>query len=452
MPAYLDISIVRIQQYLTRTVDLRGFRGASAQVTRYTSAEHVDALVAALPARRNLEAGEIDGVVSLVVEEAGASLRVASEVVASLRRQLPAAYLTGVLGDGENYVVAYEAMKQMRREGRLLIDSPPVAQFAVTASLCDRCRRWPSVAPIVDVSENPLDRGARGCSDCLMRYTSRHHGRTDAERRVRKKLSTMGWEAEFPRDFRTLAADGHLALIYADGNMVGDFIAQSIAAGISAPGLAETIHQNTLTALATAIRGAAGDHVDGNYPAIPHIIGGDDVQVSVPAHLAWAIAFRFARDFELLMTNWLETTGHSDRAAAPSMSVGLVFFHPTTPFVDVMDIAASQLKLAKRAVRGRKGSIAFVDLVDDGPDPPHSRQVIRVAQLNTFTKELTEVAAMTNSERALLREILRSDPAGREIVRERTEMAGSAVLTAVSAAPQGISVRDQLDIARWWSE
>src|SRR6185437_9975847 len=61
---YVDISAVRIQQWLSRTPDLRFRRGASVLLSRATSEESWESR---LPAgtKWNDEAGSVDGVVSL---------------------------------------------------------------------------------------------------------------------------------------------------------------------------------------------------------------------------------------------------------------------------------------------------------------------------------------------------------------------------------------------------
>ena len=98
---YLDISAVRIQEWLARTPDLKFRRGASIMLSEETAREAWPP--ARLPAgtRWNTEAGDLDGVISLVAEEpadkdvagsvAAARLATAAAEVTRALRQRPAA-------------------------------------------------------------------------------------------------------------------------------------------------------------------------------------------------------------------------------------------------------------------------------------------------------------------------------------------------------------------------
>jgi hypothetical protein len=92
---YLDVSAVRIQEWLARTPDLKYRRGASVLLTEATAREAWEASPPAGTAW-NDEAGDVGGVVSLVIsgDVAEADVRVraaaaASQVARSMRERMP---------------------------------------------------------------------------------------------------------------------------------------------------------------------------------------------------------------------------------------------------------------------------------------------------------------------------------------------------------------------------
>ena len=82
---YLDVSAVRIQDWLTRTPDLKFRRGASVLLTEATAR---DVWEKQMPPgmRWNDEAGELDGVVALVVADSVADTEINRCVEGAARR------------------------------------------------------------------------------------------------------------------------------------------------------------------------------------------------------------------------------------------------------------------------------------------------------------------------------------------------------------------------------
>lgn len=457
---FVDVSVVRVQGYLARTGDLRGFRGASRLVSSATSHEHWEQR---LPpnTKINPEAGDIDGVLSIEVtadpdETDTCTTQLAIELVSELRALLPAAYLTAVRGDGTDYVHAYQQMKTRRSTGDLLRDSPPPANEVVLAKPCDRCLAWPATDRIATHSDNAtVDADKQGCVDCLQRYRDGTKGhdadwRPIAETRLLSALRPRQPERirGFADDYGMLATGDHLALIYADGNRVGDFIdtaARLPAGGIDTSRLAPMIQNATVEALAEAIA-TISSPLPESVPVLPHILGGDDVILTVRAEHAWAITLTLLDRFAQLMAAQTRGLGRSPQLPALSMSAGLVFFHRKNPFVDVVDAARRELDHAKEGVRGQIGSVAHLDIPSDGDRHPEYRPVWILTDLLDRRARLSEVATLPSAHRSTLLTLLRN---GRdEEARRRIQRQDSRTLTDLEAA--GLTIRDQLDLARWW--
>lgn len=455
---FVDVSVVRVQSYLSRTGDLRGFRGASALVSALTGHAEWESKIPT-GARLNTEAGDIDGVVSVEIvtddEPATIALRVAHQIVAELRDGLPAAYLSAVHGVGRNYVRAFAQMKHRRDTGDLLIDAPPPVAELVLAKPCDRCLSWPAVARISAHSNNPtVDGDAQGCVDCLARYidgTKGHH--RDWRPRAESTLLTALRATQpdtirgFPDAYEFLAEGEHLALIYADGNKVGEFIDQSarLPRGLDTAILAPAIQDATVTAITEAIAGL-WQPIPEVVPVLPHILGGDDVMITVRAEHAWPIVVHATNRFGQLMKATAAKLTKSGALPSLSMSAGIVFFHRKTPFVDVVEFAATQLVDAKTSVRGSLASVTFLDIAADGARRPPHRPVWPVRELIGWHDALSAVAALPAAHRATLLGLLREGRIAE--ARRRIDLQGSTIM--VELAEDGLDLRDQLDLARWW--
>jgi len=115
---YLEVSAVRIQDWLARTPDLKFRRGASVLLTEATTR---DVWEKEMPTgvRWNDEAGELDGVVALVVKDSVADtdttscLEAAAHLVAlRMRAEMPCCPVQAVTGTGDSYAAAFEGMER----------------------------------------------------------------------------------------------------------------------------------------------------------------------------------------------------------------------------------------------------------------------------------------------------------------------------------------------------
>lgn len=454
---YVDVSVIRIQSYIARTSDLRGLRGASAQVSLLTDHSWWSTRLP-IGAEINPEAGDIDGVISLrITRPEGEDLidtcsRLAVEVVAVLREGLPAAHLTAVTASAPTYVEAYHEMKQRRETGNLLVDAPPPPTEVVLATRCDRCRTWPATVKLHDHTKWTGDKGVVVCRDCLTRYP-RDEGvplrRPRAEIKVADELIRRGVNSPtFPKDFDDLASREHLALIYADGNGIASFVETAIKAGVPAQAIAPAIDSALVSALVEALSYTESP-LPGVVPAIPHILGGDDLQVTVPATAAWRICIEILTNFRVhALAQMRRYQGESVPLPLLSMSAGLVFFRRTTAWVDVAEFAAEQLALAKSATRGKAASIAFLDTAVDGDCAPPCRPALALSDLvDLWSSGLGHIANMPGSHRATVLELLRRDRAAE--ARDNISRHGSIAM--LDLENRGLDLRTQLEVARWWS-
>ena len=480
---YVDVSAIRIQDWLGRTPDLKFRRGGSILLSEATEHKSWDGH---LPdgARWNDEAGEVDGVLSLVLDDGTAgdpddhAKAVARQVVERMRVKMPHCPIMAVAGQGDSYATAYPAMAVVRRDGVLLIDSPPAPPELFLAKPCDQCRSAVATRPHVSVEsgERPVDL----CDECAARLEAA--GRTAGrpaqaprpERRLRQALKDAGMEvADFSDTFADMAAAGErdrddkatqLALIYADGNRVGAFLtrAANTPGGPDKTELARLLDQAALGALARAVI----DRFKGwsRPPVLVNLAGGDDILVSVPAPDAWLFTKTLLDSFTAILA---EKAGRWPRAARdniPTLAAGLVFHHLSAPFSDVVRLADGQLREAKAKTRG-SAAVAFLDMTADGNAPPEGRLPVRLRDLDTQAAWLTQVAALPGSRRQALLDLYRNGEIDGFIARLTDFgdnrplwqiVAGSgATAPAVrdelrrSSARQD-KVRRALDIARHW--
>jgi len=500
---YLDVSAVRIQEWLARTPDLKFRRGASVMLSAATGRD-------AWPDERlppgmhwNTEAGDLDGVVSVIADQEIAEAEVAArladaarEIGQVLRGSLPHCHIQAVTGTGDSYAAAYQAMEQRRRDGDFVLGAPPAPAEMVLAKPCDQCRDAP--AERADIEIVGREKREDLCAECADRV--RAAGGTKGgwerrsprpERRMKGALQAAGMDgALFPDDFSQLAEAGRrayddaatqLALVYADGNRVGAFLSEAAAHARlhGTPAKADIVpalDNATLAALADAIIRcfAPGQRM----PVLAHIAGGDDLMVSVPAGYAWP----FARS---LLTAFGERIAAAAgwpapvRTRLPSMSAGIVFHHLSAPFPDVVRLARDQLAAAKACTQGTAPSVAFLDLIADGGSVPASRRPLPLADLDQGATLLTRIAALPQSHRQTLVALQRlseetsaaaadggrAETPADALARRVVDLGYPPLWEAVSGAEAGApdvreelrsnpaarsALRAVLDLARWW--
>lgn len=497
---YLDVAAVRIQAWLARSRNLRGWRGASIMLQQATSHEEwKDKLPAGT--EWNDEVGDLDGVVSLKASDPSDERAVgdvltnaARDVARDLRRRLPHCDLQAVTASGVSYAEAYPAITAKIAAGDLVVDMPARPTEVILAVPCHDCRQAPA-----EVSCPEPDGTHLACGECARRVKSAGGTKGGWEKRspkperdVTARLRALGFEVQFPDDFKDMAGDEtQIALIYADGNKVGAFLEQ--AAKHPKPSkdeIVRAISAATVGAVATTIRGRfqPGHKV----PVLVHVAGGDDMMLSARACDAWPLTRALLAGF----TSELGKEGRfwppSVLKTLPTLSAGLVFHHRTDPFPDMTRLAKGQLKNAKREVKGAHASISFLDVTADGGEPPAGRPACRLDDLAAKDSLLGQLAAVPESQRntlmALIRQIdaavafnlslppedvdltLRTEAAEAKLARRVSDGGHEAICQVVldsdeasrQAAAAALAVdhpdrfrsrrrlRDALDVARWW--
>jgi hypothetical protein len=488
---YLDVSALRIQEWLARTPRLKFRRGASVLVSEVTEEK---AWHGRLPegTEWNGEAGSVDGVVSLVLtanpessdeplsDHAAtvAAREAAAEVVEAMRERMPFLHLQAVLGHGQSYAQAYEEMKRASRDGTVLIDSPPAPQELILAKPCDQCRSAAAVHPRVVIMNKPPGEPQRAdlCDDCRRRFDAAGGtsgtGRSPLpERRLLAALESRGVSVrDLADDFAEVSEGGRfrkddaatqVALVYADGNRVGDFLHKMAGVRKTVTGkreIARLIDEATIGAVADA----AIDRFPGwkRPTLIAHIAGGDDLLISVPAADAW----QFTRT--LLMSFGTRARQAADGGvAAPTLSAGLVFAHRSHPFSDLVRIAGRELRTAKDKTRGSEAAISFRDLTADGGEALSHRAPVTLAYLDEHAAALADIEKIPPSRRQALLALLRQgavDDAIRrltdfednrplwEVIAGRGVTADEARQKLMASVDSQEELRQLLDIARHW--
>ncbi|TDD49643.1 Cas10/Cmr2 second palm domain-containing protein [Saccharopolyspora elongata] len=446
MSVYLDIGVVHIQSWLTRTTKLRGRRGGSTMISEATVPEAIDKVLEGMRDKvvRNDEAGDIDGVVALklLVDDQDIERRVRQRVISHLRGKLPTATLRAGTFVGGNYAEA--KLSPAKREDTW---SPAVSDWP-PGRPCGWCYSWPATPNNADEENNRL------CGECAQRKAAA----IDAEqgermpRQEKELLSRLGTTTRVPnmmKDLAKLSSGGtHVALIYADGNAIGKFIGDlhtmrhEKRARELLQKVTKVIDESTWEALVAAVREIWDS--DTAPPVIPHLVGGDDVLISVPADRAWDFVRKLQSEFSRVIGNATGGTG----VTPPSLSAGIVFHRHIKPLHVMHDLVSTLLRSAKALYLGAEAAIAWQDATRDGEEPI-DRTPFRHAKLEAETPKLAALAALPNAARQRLAELLRSHDLGTKPVEEHLRRLGLAGKVA-SFREDPILLADALGMVHWW--
>ncbi|MGW1677945.1 Cas10/Cmr2 second palm domain-containing protein [Saccharopolyspora sp. NPDC002376] len=446
MSVYLDIGVVRIQSWLTRTPKLRGRRGGSTMISDATLPEAIAGVLEELrdKVEPNSEVGDIDGVVALRLhtDDDAIARQVEKTVVSHLRQELPTATLSAGKYVGETYADAKLNPALWKNTWAPAVsDWPP-------GKPCGWCHVWPATPNDTDEENNRL------CHECALRKKAAIDNENGEriprqEQKLRDKLGTAAPVPDMMKDLAQLDRGGtHVALIYADGNAIGKFISDlhGMPKNKSARNLLDkvtkAIDDSTWGALVTAVReiwapGAV-------LPVIPHLVGGDDVLVSVPADRAWDFVRKLQSEFKRRIEHETNGTGVN----APSLSAGIVFHHHTKPLHVMHDLVSSMLRSAKRQYLGAEAAIAWQDATHDGQESI-GRTPFRHSKLEDEFPKLKELAELPNAARQRLAELLRSHELGSKPVEQhlrRLDLAGKVA----PFREDPILLADALGMVRWW--
>jgi len=477
---YLDVAAMRIQTWLGRSATLRGRRGASRMLADRTRQDAIKKWLASRPDLDgvvwNDEGGDVDGVVTLRVADTLERRvpEIARAVLEHLRLGLPRVELNGVWAHGPSYVDAYQAMDGIIEAGEeLLVDLAP-SRGVPLARVCGDCGLDGVVRedyPIAGDDKTDV------CADCEARYEGA--GRTtgtrievipgpekDLAEWLEPEFRATGQTVEtiftsFPDKFDELAAratgtDGrkgtHTALVYADGNQIGAFIKDATAAGAIKETLAREITEANRKAVVAAVLGVLdGAPTTHGVPVAPHLIAGDDLLVSLPATLVWPFLRSYLPEFERAMSE----VGTGKVQPSPTASAGVVIAHYTYPFTDVMALAGTALKKAKREVRGARSSVCWLDVTADGPTVERSRPVLATDVILAHKTELHALAGTTSAGvRYTLRTALRDaqQRCGAEPRVQPDELVRRLDADAVRPFLDNdeLPLPVALDLIRWW--
>jgi hypothetical protein len=470
MPQYLDVAVVGIQRYLGRTPDLKGRRGASAWLSEATDRDRLRGWVAKQHALAdvgvevNPEAGEADGVVPLRMPTGIDARAIAEVVIGEMCDRLPGLELRAVWGTGPFYVEAYRAWMAAPRPDATLVHLPPIGDFPPLES-CGQCRVDPALK-MTYIHENRRWL----CADCLARYDElyRWPGLGDdavpvaAERALLDRLGRDRSHAV--SDFAQLAALGgedgnrnHLATVFADGNAIGTLFGQVIADGDPAAkqAVSQAVSQATRDALTAAAAAVLAGDQTGKVPVIPHVVGGDDLLVSVVADRAWRFVTEYLREFSRRLAGddrirlFLDPVG-----GAPGASAGVVFAHSAFPFPRAVELAEQALRAAKHAHAGRASAVTWLDVTREGEQPPPDRMAWTLDDLDGAAPALADLRAVPPAGRAVLERLI--DPEDAELsaarLREHARRLGRDRVLDPFLGADGAPTRlaDALALVRWW--
>ncbi|GGL19402.1 Cas10/Cmr2 second palm domain-containing protein [Mangrovihabitans endophyticus] len=470
---YVNIAATRIQSYLSRTPDLKGVRGASAWLGDTSCRDSSAAWVAAASGTGdgdveiNAEAGQADGVFPLRFPSCGdatadhrRAAATANAAQTAIRRQLPAVPLAAGWATGSSYVEAYP--DGLAAEDALPV-SPPVDEIPFLQS-CATCRADPAVTDI-DLHE----RQVRVCADCAARYTDRYRQPglrqatvpVSAETRLLHALDVD--ETHTARHFDALAALGaadgnrnHVASVYIDGNNLGRLFEAAATSGDTElkARLSEKVSAATRGALIDATRTVwprpddRGDQTA--VPVIPHLVGGDDVLVSVVADRAWLFTTAYLHSFRGRMQKVTDLPA----AATTSASAAIVFAHSKHPFRRSVDLAAELLTRAKREHCGRQPAIAWLDVTRDGDQPVPERRswtLEHAATLDPAMRALSALPAAARAEWGRLCDPDRPQISAARLRRHGRRLERSDVVEPLLEHGGPAAVAAALSLARWWS-
>lgn len=480
MSVYVTVAAVRIQEWLVRTPKLTLLRGASAALTKETGAAEVEQHLAAL-AMPNVErckhAGDVAGVVVVTVASIDAAPHVAARLAARLAVTLPAIEWQAWWTESESYVEAFRRaviLDEQSGVGRSW--HPPALLDTPVAESCPGCRR--------EISKDPTVKdGPRLGPDCRVRDAQKGQPR-------RAWVNLPGAPAH---DFDQLArkggttADGrrgtigrrdsanHLATIAADGNRVGAFFEAVATHGSDQlrKGAVRALSGATEDAVRRAIKALA--HQPKIMAAIPHLIGGDDILISLPAPLAWPFVAALSAEFRKSLDDqfkdlWPNTPNESVMHkffSEMSLGIGMVFAHSSHPFADTQDLAHTAMRQAKQSAGGTWSAVTWLDLTAENSIPAGRSLACEQVLADLRSERQPGVLALAPSARAVLVGMLRdlwADSAAVDDVAEAVQSVRRwARRTNTTGLPTGLNaqdppgdlttlreLRDLLSRARWW--
>lgn len=472
MRLYLNVTVRRVQQYLARSTEeaLQSRRAASAQLIEATDSGRVaEAVRAHLPAVEvNDEAVATDETAHLRLPDDTNAEQAARHALVAVRQALPAAQLHAVTGRGENYYDAYRTHLGPKLASGAGIVSPPPAADVLPALRCEICGDDLATEPVRLVDE-PRARAA--CTDCAQRFRRGPAavGQADPHGPQHRLVARLGGTDETgapARDFNELAAQGggnanHLATIYADANGLGAAFATLLdgadpsdrgSAARNLSGVVKDAVDAALDAAAAPLRRPGGV-----FPVAAHLVGGDDVLVSVPADHAFAFTRTLLETFTATVDGGLDALGAAARRPDPplTMSAAVVIAHRSYPFLRCADLADEQLADAKRHGGGSTAMVAWLLVTQEGLQPPAGRSAWPLQALTDHDGDLAGLAGLPQHARKRLARALAhpTEAIAGAYARRALRRAGDPGEASRVLDVRGVQgLRDALTLADWWPD
>lgn len=364
------------------------------------------------------DALELDGLVTFESDSEERVKLVAEHLAQEIRETLPSTTVVVSWLTPPNGTYLETLARGQKWESKTYLPAANEVPFVRT---CDECKQ----SPASESSENKTidDDDSRLCRDC---YTRSNHdqewildrrsynvrqppaytpSRFTAEYRLLRwinakqlKLDPDGatfdntpissWPIKGVVDFNELAAmtrpqqdkqrrrthiGNHTALFSADGNGLGALF-EDARQQAADPG--NDYSMGDCKALSKAIKKATENALnlateailltdDEILPAIPHIVGGDDLLVTLPADRAWQFITTF---FTTMKSELAVITSIPPGSKPPTVSAGVLFCKAELPFGDQVEMAEALQREAKKHVKGNSWSFAWSDVTIDGLD------------------------------------------------------------------------------------
>lgn len=449
MTCFASIGVSQIQGYLARSRRLWGRRGASDMLAYLTdtsgaadrieerSFETAGEILQGFPGVTvNDDAVDVDSVLNIRGEDPGEVRKAAEALALNIKLHLPAAHVHTTFREAAGYGDVIRAEDDdIPAETRQY--PPSMIEFPL-AHHCDECS-----SGMASEETSVGEETTRLCSDCASRAPRKGRNRLLnwsllggvqqgfmveqvmlRELRKQEKFGHLTQVEHFKElaQLGDLGSEGsrthtgnHVATIFADGNGFGKLFRElRAAAADSEDGLQElrrvskAVKDATKLALRKAIEEITDDRVAAAnpMPAVPHILGGDDVLVTVPATKAWPFLIAFLKHLEQEAGS--DTFGLG--AGKVSFSAGMVICKLAYPIGDQVELATTLLRTAKEAVRGNDWSFAWLDVTNEGPTPSRRFRTLddwgRIEELRDLARRLGD-DERGNAARATLRQELR---------------------------------------------
>lgn len=481
MKTYVVVAAVRISDWLARTPKLSLLRGASKALTEYTTSHRVKTHHGL---QMSGEAGDVAGVIAVELPSGVQPELLADRMAARLRKDLPAIELEAWWQQADSYAEAIVENAAHRLTGVPTntdkhghkIYLPPLLDVPL-AQTCFGCRQESATA------ERQFPEGrVRIGPDCLARYRVAYV-KSEKSGTLDTSETDEGRPGERPRTFRELARLGglsgnerdtsarsdvrnHLATVYADGNGLGNLM-NTIAKASASPeaqilrkGIVGIIEQSTREACKRAEAKVMRPDLQ-RLPSIQHLVGGDDILISVPAPLAWEFVVALMEAFQSQITRGVDNLKLTDSALGTlaknlSLGVGMTFAHESHPFEDARSNAYAVMRAAKKAVRGAEAAVSWVDLTAEDRLPPGRH--VTLDQLRSDLDHGIPLAGLAPAARSVLAGKFRDGPTdgeGSPSPKLRPDLVKWAVRTKNAevetlAKDDLATLRDVLSRLRWW--